>query len=398
MCRYDFFDLFFAGRCPDKLYFRAQYQRIDFIMKLSIRLSLLCLAVAFAMSACKNQNPATDLKEQDQATAGVWTMERAQEWYKPWGWLRGSDFIPSTAINQLEMWQAETFDTVTIDRELGWAESIGMNSMRVYLHHLAWEVDPEGFKKRVHHYLSIADRHHISTLFVLFDDCWNPTYQAGKQPDPRPGIHNSGWVRDPGDQLFEDTTLVHTLERYTKDMLTTFGTDRRIVLWDLYNEPGNSGYGNKSLSLLQKVFQWGREVNPSQPLSVGLWHGDLKELNAYQLQHSDVITYHHYGERENHQAMIDSLRSYGRPLICTEYMARTRNSFFETIMPMLKKENVGAYNWGLVAGKTNTIYAWDTPLPDGKEPPVWFHDIFRKDGTPYDEKEITLIKSLTNTP
>ena len=125
----------------------------------------------------------------------VWTKEQANEWYKQWGWLRGCDFIPSTAINQMEMWQADTFDPVTIDRELGWAEEIGMNCMRVYLHHLVWETDKEGFKKRINEYLAIADKHHISTIFVFLDDCWNPVYQAGKQPEPQPGVHNSGLTR-----------------------------------------------------------------------------------------------------------------------------------------------------------------------------------------------------------
>jgi hypothetical protein len=325
----------------------------------------------------------------------VWTAEQANEWYKQWGWLRGCDFIPSNAINQLEMWQAETFDTVTINRELGWAEDMGMNSMRVYLHHAAWEVDKEGFKKRMNQYLAIADRHHISTLFTIFDDCWNPTYQTGRQPDPKTGIHNSGWIRDPGDTIYADSTIIKTLELYVKDVLTTFANDKRIVLWDLYNEPGNSGYGNKSMDLLQKVFQWGREVNPSQPLSVGVWNGELVDLNKYQLENSDVITYHNYSKPENHKAQIDSLRKYGKPLICTEYMARTRGSLFENIMPMLKQENVGAYNWGFVAGKTNTIYAWDAPMPDGKEPKIWFHDILRNNGIPFDKKEVDLIKSLT---
>jgi hypothetical protein len=230
---------------------------------------------------------------------------------------------------------------------------------------------------------------------VFFDDCWNPRYNAGKQPDPKPGIHNSGWVRDPGDIIHEDSTLIAKLEEYVKDVLTHFRNDDRIVLWDLYNEPGNSGYGNKSMALLQKVFQWSREVNPSQPLSAGVWHKELVDLNNYQLENSDVITYHNYLPPEEHRLWIDSLRTYGRPLICTEYMARTRGSYFANIMPMLKEENIGAFNWGLVSGKTNTIYAWDTPIPDGKEPKIWFHDIFRKDGTPYDKKEVELIKSLT---
>lgn len=338
----------------------------------------------------------TSNKTTNQSPRAIWTETQASDWQKKWGWLRGSDFIPSTAINQLEMWQKETFDPTTIDKELGYAEGIGMNSMRVYLHHAAWQEDRDGFKKRMSDYLEIADKHHISTLFVLFDDCWNPVYKTGKQPEPKPGIHNSGWVRDPGDAYYSDSTLVDTLEIYVKDVLTTFKDDKRIVLWDLYNEPGNSKNGNKSMPLLKKAFEWGRTVNPSQPLSAGVWDFKLKELTDYQLKNSDVITYHNYGDIQDHKKWIDTLRSVTkRPLVCTEYMARPRNSLFSTIMPLLKKENISAYNWGLVEGKTNTKYAWDQPMPDGKEPKLWFHEIFYKGGKPYKQAEVDSIKMLT---
>src|SRR5262249_12954239 len=144
-------------------------------------------------------------------------------------------------------------------------------------------------------------------------------------------------------------------------------------------EPGNSGYGNKSMPLLQQIFSWARQVNPDQPLSAGVWNQGLHDLNAYQLANSDVITYHNYEPQNKHQQCIDTLKKYGRPLICTEYMARPRGSTFATVMPMLKKEHVAAINWGLTEGKTNTKYAWDTPVPDGSDPKVWFHEIFRKD-------------------
>jgi hypothetical protein len=325
----------------------------------------------------------------------IWSAEQAHEWYKQWGWLRGCDFIPSTAVNQLEMWQAETFDPSTIDRELGWAEDIGMNCMRVYLHHVAWETDKTGFKKRMKQYLDIADKHHISTIFVIFDDCWNATYAAGKQPDPKPGVHNSGWLQDPGELLFQDTTIMATLETYAKDVLTTFAKDKRIVLWDLYNEPGNSGHGNKSIPLLQKAFTWARTINPSQPLSVGVFLINMTEINKVILAHSDVVTYHDYGSLEGHQQLIDSLKQYGRPMICTEYMRRPQGTILE-IMPILKRENIGAINWGLVAGKTNTNFGWGKPEPDVEEPEVWFHDLIRKDGTPFSQEEIEVIKSLTS--
>jgi hypothetical protein len=330
-----------------------------------------------------------------QTARPVWTKTEALKWYEDKDWLRGCDFIPSTAINQLEMWQVETFDTTTISSELGFAQSIGLNCMRVFLHHLAWQLDPAGFKKRMNQYLDIADRNKIKTIFVFFDDCWNETYHAGTQPAPKPGVHNSGWLRDPGKLLYDDPALMNLLKSYVQDVLFAFRNDNRILLWDLYNEPGNSAYQNKSMTLLKNVFQWSREINPSQPLSAGVWNRDLVDLNQFQLTESDVITYHNYEPENAHQEAIDSLRKYGRPLICTEYMARLRNSTFFNIMPMLKKEKIGAINWGLVSGKTNTKYAWDTPIPDGSEPKVWFHDIFRPDGTPFSQQEVAFIRTLT---
>jgi endo-1,4-beta-mannosidase len=292
------------------------------------------------------------------------------------------------------MWQADTFDSTQIDKELGWAEGIGFNTMRVFLHSLAWKQDGAGFKKRMNTFLNISDRHHIQPMFVFFDDCWNKVPAIGKQPEPKPGIHNSGWMQDPGQPASSDSNNFPELEKYVTDVLTSFSKDKRILLWDLYNEPGNSGKKDSSLPLLTKAFQWARAVNPDQPISAGLWSWNFEKLNAFQVANSDIVTYHDYDETPQHKLVIQLLKTSSRPLICTEYMARTRNSRFATILPLLKSENVGAINWGFVAGKTNTIYAWDTPLPDASQPIEWFHDIFKKDGTPYREDEVNLIKKM----
>jgi len=328
------------------------------------------------------------------AQSKIWTKQQANDWYKKQGWLVGADFLPSTAINQLEMWQAETFDSATIDRELGWAHNIGMNVMRVYLHDLAWQEDPEGFKNRMNRYLAISTKNQIKTLFTIFDDCWNPDPAIGKQPDPKPGIHNSGWVRSPSKTVHDDATQWTYLEKYVKDVLTTFRNDDRVLMWDLYNEPGNSSYNETSMPLLKKIFEWAWTVRPSQPLTAATWY-DNKDFNTFQLANSDIITIHNYNDAENLEKELKEKAKLGRPIVCSEYMARPRNSRFQTHLPIFKKYNVGAINWGLVSGKSNTIYQWSKPIPDGSEPELWFHDIFRKDGTPYDKKETDFIKAIT---
>lgn len=347
--------------------------------------TILLVILLFAL-ACQKKTP----KEK------IWSPETANQWYAHQDWLRGCDFIPSTAINQLEMWQAETYDPQTIDKELGWAQSLGFNSVRVYLHYLVWEQSPEAFKQRLDDYLKIADSHNILTMFVLFDDCWNGDPKPGKQPAPKPGLHNSGWVQCPGQKQVTDSTLFPVYEKYVKDILSHFSDDSRIILWDLYNEPGNSGHLNETLPLLKKVFAWAQEIRPPQPVSAGVWNWseDFKELNQFQLANSDIITFHNYDNAANLQACINSHRKYGKPLICTEYMRRPVSTF-TACLPILKKENVGAYNWGLVSGKTQTIYPWETwEKPYESEPDVWFHDIFHPDGTPYDAAEVALIREL----
>jgi hypothetical protein len=327
------------------------------------------------------------------AQTKTWTKEKANQWYKQQGWVIGCNFLPSTAINQLEMWEAESFDTATINRELGWAEEIGFNTLRVFLHNLVWENDPEGFKKRISTFLDIASHHHIKPLFVFFDDCWNPEPKYGKQPDPKPGVHNSGWMRSPNMSVHNDRAKWSVLEKYVKDILLTFKDDNRVLLWDLYNEPGNSDYNASSMPLLKKIFEWAREIRPSQPLTAGLWYNN-KDFNEFQLENSDVITFHNYSNADDLEKQIRELLKYGRPVICTEYMARTRNSKFETHLPILKKYNVGAINWGFVSGKSNTIFPWGSK-EGSPEPATWFHDIFRTNGTAFDDKEISIIKKLT---
>ncbi|TFH06113.1 MAG: 1,4-beta-xylanase [Spirochaetales bacterium] len=322
-----------------------------------------------------------------------WTVEEAHSWYEQQPWLVGCNFTPSTAINQLEMWQADSFDPVTIDRELGWAAGLGMNTVRTYLHDLLWD-DPAGFAGRIREFLTIAASHRIKPILVIFDDCWNPEPALGPQPEARPGIHNSGWVQSPGLTVVNgDPAEWGRLQTYVTELLTEFAQDDRILMWDLYNEPGNNKNGRRSLPLLKAVFDWARTADVSQPLTAGVWFDDA-QMNEFQTSASDIVTFHDYESADHLANQISTLRAHGRPLVCTEWMCRTRDSNVVTHLPVFKEEHVGCVNWGLVAGKTNTIYGWDQPHGQG-EPDPWFHDLLRPDGTPYRAEEVEAFRRLT---
>ena len=326
-----------------------------------------------------------------------WNLDKANEWYNAQPWLIGCNFTPSTAVNQLEFWQADSFDLKTIDFELGLAASLGFNTVRVYLHDLLWVKDSEAFLNRMNAFLTVASKYRIKPMFVFFDACWNNHAHLGKQPAPIPGVHNSGWLQSPSSNLLRNETQWDRLERYLKGVMTAFKDDARVLAWDLYNEPGNEGFESQSLPLLKAAFIWAREVNPSQPLTVGIWNDApaFEELNAFQLANSDVISFHNYLDAANLKAQIKDLKKLNRPLLCTEYMARNSGSRFETHLPIFKHENVACYNWGLVSGKTQTIYSWDSKQ-NSPEPETWFHDIFRPNGEPFSQGEVKIIKSLSS--
>jgi len=344
-----------------------------------------------------------------------WTEEKANAWYALQPWLVGSNYIPRSAINQLEMWQEATFNPAQIDQEFGWAESLGMNTMRVFLHDLLWQQDAAGFQKRIDQFLSIAQRHHIRPIFVLFDSCWDPLPHLGTQHLPVPGIHNSGWVQSPGAMALADEKQYPRLKSYVQGVMGVFAKDDRILAWDVWNEPGadNAGsYAKEELkdkaarvtALLPQVFAWAREVHPTQPLTSGVCcvdqspdGSDLGNLEQIQLRESDVITFHNYSWPEYFRREVGWLKKHNRPVICTEYMARSVGSMFDTVLPIAKEERVGAINWGFVVGKTQTNLPWESwehPYVFS-QPPVWFHEVLRSDGTPYRQAEVDLIRRLT---
>ena len=349
-----------------------------------------------------------------------WSSQRAQQWYAVQPWILGSDYVPYDAVNELEMWQAATFDPQRIDVELGWAQGLGMNTMRVFLHNLLWQQDPAGFRQRIRVFLRIAAKHHIEPIFVLFDSCWDPDPRLGAQHPPIPGVHNSGWVQAPGAAVLDDPKQHGRLEAYVKDIVGTFAKDDRVRAWDVWNEPDNflGGEGaaypgepkDKFLrvaALLPQVFAWARSEHPIQPLTSALWHdpgwGNIAGLNTVertQVTESDILSFHNYEWPETFLERVRQLGAYGRPIICTEYMARDVGSTIDDVLPVGKSMNVGMINWGFVAGKTQTNLPWDSWQRPYvlMQPPVWHHDLLRPDGTPYREREVEILRALSAAP
>jgi len=347
--------------------------------------------------------------------AARWSADRAHRWYRGQDWLVGANFITSNAVNQLEMFQPGTFDPSLIHKELRMARLIGFNTVRVFLHDQLWIQDQKGFQRRLDHFVDIAAHHGIKPLFVLFDSCWDPHPRLGRQRAPRPGVHNSGWVQSPGADNLDDHRYRRVLRDYVVGVVTQFRNDDRVLGWDVWNEPDNPARVYREVertdkmelvaALLPQVFRWARSADPSQPLTSGVWQGtwgDPKSRSTIcdiQLTESDAITFHSYGKPDEFEARIAELSPLGRPVLCTEYMARTLGNRVEEVLPIAKRHNVGAYTWGLVAGKTQTFLPWDswerpTTGPSGE----WFHDLIKPGGRPYRDVEIRTIRQLTGRP
>ena len=332
-----------------------------------------------------------------------WTLEDATAWRQRVGWRSGCNFTPSTAGNQFEMWQDGAFDTATIERELSWAADWGMNTVRVYLHDQLYLREGERFLDKIDEFLSIAAGHGISTMPVLFDGVWNPEPSYGPQPEPRPRLHNSIWMQSPGRDILYDESRWSELRPYVRGVIERFGDDDRIVAWDLFNEPDQvdvdtlaAGDRNAKARVVTRlvdvVFDWARSAHPRQPLTVGLWEYDEhmrpvdNDLNRLVIERSDVISFHCYEPHDKLEMLITELSSHGRPLVCTEWLARTNGSTADLIDVMAAR-GVDAINWGLVDGRTQTRFPWRSWWESVDDDEPWFHELIHADGRPYDDCE-----------
>lgn len=333
---------------------------------------------------------------QAQKTARQWSPEKAWEWYNNNDWICGFNYIPSNAINYTAMWDKTSFSPDLIDRELALAAATGFNAVRVVLQFIVWENDPKYFKDTFTRFLSICSKYKIKVMPAFFDDCvfgTNIDPSLGLQPEPFKGWYAWAWSPSPGHTIASDTTNLPRLEKYIKDIIKTYKDNPAILLWDLYNEPTNSGMGSKSLPLVRSVFKWAREIDPSQPVSIAVWNGN-KDLNDIIYANSDVTTFHNYNPAPAVEKMVQDLKQQKRPIICSEWLNRPRGSTVEGVLPLFAAEKIGCLHWGLVNGKTQTDLPWGHRPGDGPYTRIWQHDLYTTDFQVYSPYELQLFKSF----
>lgn len=330
---------------------------------------------------------------------GMWSIEKAWAWYKSKPWIVGWNYTPTTCVNATEWWQDEkkANDSI-INRDLKLGEQLGYNSIIVYMQYLVWEKDSAYYKNRFNRFLSIAESHHMTVSPVFFDDvnfvcgsgdnCGNS--KLGDQGEPNPNLLMSQWAASPGPTYVLDAANRPKFKRYVQDFIRTFGQDKRILMWDVYNEPSNSGMGTRTYPLVELTFQWVREIGASQPLTVSEWSG--AKNNNWPYNYSDIASFHGYMNASGLLGAINELRKTQRPIVCTEWLARQAGTNIPVDLPVFKRQGVGTFQWSLINGRMHCERSW-TSFGSSNNP--WFHDCLYNDGKPYKADEVfALYKNL----
>lgn len=351
-----------------------------------------------------------------------WSKEKIWEWHRSQPWLRGCNFMGSDCCNRVDQWQEYGFEErfKTVGEELALASSVGYNSIRIILQFEVWDQEHDGFMQRLERYIALAHKNGISTMVCFGNDCTVPKeseaapkmgpqrvdvgYHGGRKKSPH------GVLTGPGYSILDEPELAERFCDMVREIINKYADDSRVVVWDLFNEPGGGKRESRSLPHMIRFFEIAREIDPIQPLTACAWDmqalcaGRLSEIETAAFELSDIISFHCYGAYEEMIHVIDILKTtYGRPMLCTEWLHRLLHNDVESIYPLFYLEEIGCYNWGFVAGKYQTYEPWDSlwaryEQGGGKDIDFtkWQHDLFRPSFRPYDPKEIELIKRFNH--
>ena len=354
-----------------------------------------------------------------------WSKEKVWDWYNSRPWIRGCNFMSSDCANRVDQWQEYGFEErfETTKRELALVAETGFNSIRIIPEFIVWLKEHDGFMERFEHYIAEADKNGISCMVVLGNDCMPPKEEALKRMNLGEqhvdwGYHGGrkvsqhGVFNGAGYSLLDEPEYAEKYYEFVREIVTKYKDDERILLWDVFNEPGNSGRKSMSLPHLMKFFEIIRNIDPIQPLTVGIWSqtvdlDNLLEIEKIGLENSDIITYHNYSSYENNIEEMHLLKKLERPVMNTEWLARCCKNTVEEMFPLYFLEKIGCYCWGFVAGKYQTYEPHNNVWYNYKDNPdsylnwdfdfsKWFHDLYRPSLNPYVPKEIYLIKKFSS--
>ena len=349
-----------------------------------------------------------------------WSEEKAWKWYNSRPWLRGCNYMSADCANRIDQWQSLGFEErlQTTDEELALAASTGFNTIRIILEFIVWDQEHDSFMERFDRYLETAAKHGISCMVVFGNDCmppknefWKPLqlgeqhydwgYHGGRKYSQHSRFSAVGY------HLLDEPELALRHYEWVREIMTAYRDDERICMWDMYNEPGAANRRDVTMPHLKKFFEIAREVDPIQPLTCGLWHmpdencRPYNELEQFALDNSDIVSFHCYSPYTTMVQMIKRIRTYGRPMVNTEWLARCMHNTIFEIFPLFYLERIGCYNWGFVAGKYQTYEPWNGSWQAYEADPKidfdftkWFHDLYRPSLRPYDPHEIELIRQF----
>ena len=346
-----------------------------------------------------------------------WSKERAWEWYNARPWIRGCNFMGSDCANRIDQWQEYGWEEhyKTADRELALVAETGFNAIRIIMEFFVWKEQHDGYMDRLEQYIALAAKHGISCMIVFGNDCMPPKEEAlsrlylGKQHWDL-GYHGGrkvnqhGTFNGMGYHLMDEPELALQHYEMVREIVTKYKDDERILIWDVYNEPGNSKRESTSLPHFKKFVEIIRDIDPIQPITAAIWQNpwnlDIQtEISQYALEISDIVSYHDYCSYELNINILKTLKKLGRPIINSEWLARCLNNNVKELFPLFYLEKVGCFNWGFVAGKYQTYEPWNNIWDRFEKNPnigwdftKWFHDLYRPSLHPYDPHEINLIK------
>ena len=211
-----------------------------------------------------------------------WSKERIWNWYNSRPWIRGCNYMSADCANRIDQWQEYGFEErfKTTEEEFKLLKETGFNSIRIIIEFLVWKEEHDSFLKRFDRYLDLCEKYGITCMVVLANDCMRPKgleintlgeqkYDLGYHGGRKLSQH--GNLGGMGHHYLDEEENRPLYLKMIEEMVTRYKDDERIIIWNVYNEVGNSKRTEVTLPNLKEIFEIIRKINPSQPLTAETW-------------------------------------------------------------------------------------------------------------------------------